>query len=43
MILPYFLAGLALALLYAGKLNVLLLGDELAVGLASTWTAPGSP
>ena len=33
MILPYFLAGLALALLYAGKLNVLLLGDELAVGL----------
>ena len=33
MILPYFLAGLALALLYAGKLNVLLLADELAVGL----------
>lgn len=33
MILPYFIIGLALALLYANKLNVLLLGDELAVGL----------
>lgn len=33
MILPYFIIGLVLTLCYANKLNVLMLGDELAIGL----------
>lgn len=33
MVTPYFLVGTVLALLYANKLNVLLMGDELATSL----------
>lgn len=33
MVTPYFLAGTVLALLYANKLNVIMMGDELATSL----------
>lgn len=33
MVLPYFLIGASLALLYSNKLNVLMMGDELATSL----------